>query len=397
LLVPLGLGARARCGPGIAVNRENQPNGQRSRPDRRAFARAILRRVAPVDVPHPVQPVLRVPSMDVGAPRFRVTDAHTHMRDGFGGAWRRSSADAVVEAMDRAGVERIVAVDGGHGATLQSQIRRFETHPDRFAVLANIEYGTLSRDDDFGTIEAERLGASVRAGARGLKIWKTLGLEIRDRRGALIGLDDERLDPLWQAAADLGVPVLIHVADPPAFFAPLNPENERWSELQRHRDWHRYPSRARGDRFSTRPPSFEELQDQLVALLARHRSTTFIAAHMASSAHDLGRLSELLCAHPNLFVDTAACLNELGRQPYTARDFLIRHQRRVLFGTDVGPDVESCRIYYRFLETRAEYVPYSTTPFPVQGNWRIYGIDLPEEVLAAIYRENADRLIGFGA
>jgi predicted TIM-barrel fold metal-dependent hydrolase len=150
-----------------------------------------------------------------------------------------------------------------------------------------------------------------------------------------------------------------------------------------------------GDRRSPQPPSFEELHAQFTALLGSHPSTTFIGAHMASRAEDLGRLASLLDEHPNLYVDTSARLNELGRQPRTSREFLLRFQDRVLFGTDTGPEVGACRVCYRYFETPAEYVPYSPSDAPMQGNWRIYGVDLPDEALRKIYRDNAMRLIGF--
>ena len=362
----------------------------------RALARSVLRRIVGVDLSYPTQSSLRVRSYEIGHPRFPAIDMHAHLRGEFGARWSSYSAARLIDALDAAGVAAVVALDGGFGASLAAEIERLQVpHPDRFAVFANIDYRTLSQETDFGAIEADRLIASVRAGARGLKIWKTLGLKIRDAAGDLIGIDDERLSPLWIAAGELRIPVLIHVADPLAFFEPLTPANERWLELRRHPDWHYYPARVAGNRRDPRPPSFDELQEQFSSLLRRHPTTTFIGAHMASCAEDLDRLGRLLEAHPNLYVDTAARLNELGRQPYSSRAFLLKYQDRVLFGTDTGPDPETCRLYYRFLETPAEYVPYSPSPAPRQGNWRIYGIDLPDEALRKIYRDNAHGLIGF--
>ena len=362
----------------------------------RSLARSLLRRVLPVDVPHPVRSSLRVQDHRVDRPRFLAIDAHAHLRGIFGSRWASYSAAQLLDVMDEAGIAATTALDGGHGDALASEIARLQApHPDRFAVFASIDYGTLSQPVDFGGLEAERLAASVGAGARGLKVWKSLGLTIRDADGMLIGVDDERLDPIWKAAAELRVPVLIHFGDPAAFFEPFTAANERWGELNEHPDWHQYPSRRVGDRADRRPPSFEELHAQFASLLGRHPSTTFIGAHLASSAEDLSRLTVLLDAHPNLFVDTAARLNELGRQPYSSRVFLLRYQDRVVFGTDTGPDVDACRLYYRYLETPAEYVPYSTAESPHQGNWRIYGVDLPDEVLRKIYHDNAARLIGF--
>jgi predicted TIM-barrel fold metal-dependent hydrolase len=337
-----------------------------------------------------------VPGYAIERPRFAPIDAHAHLRGIHGSRWSSYTSEDLIEALDAAGIAATVALDGGHGELLAAEIKRLQApHPDRVAVFANIEYGTLSQRTDFGDVEAERLAASVKAGARGLKVWKTLGLSIRDADGNLIGVDDVRLGPLWNAAAELNVPVLIHFADPVAFFEPLGLANERWLELQLHPEWHWHPSRRRGDRSDPRPPSFDELQDQFATLLGRHPSTTFIGAHMASSAEDLHRLGELLDRHPNLHVDTSARLSELGRQPYTSREFLQRFQDRVLFGTDTGPDIDACRLYYQYFETRAEYVPYSPSASPLQGNWRIYGVDLPDEALHKIYRDNAMRLIGF--
>ncbi len=362
----------------------------------RSVARSLLRHILPVDVPHPVRSSLRVPAYVVERPRFAAVDAHAHLRGVFGSRWSAHSSDEMVEAMDAAGIEATVALDGGFGESLAAEIKRLQARrPDRFAVFANLDYRTLSQPIDFGAVEAERLAASVRAGARGLKVWKTLGLTVRDSDGNLIGVDDGRLSPLWNAAAELGVPVLIHFADPAAFFEPLTPANERWLELHLNPDWHQHPPRMAGDRGSPRPPSFEELHAQFAALLGGHPSTTFIGAHMASSAEDLGRLGGLLDEHPNLHVDTSARLNELGRQPRTSRDFLLRFQDRVLFGTDTGPEIDVCRLYYRYFETPAEYVPYGPSDSPLQGNWRIYGVDLPDGVLRKIYRDNALRLIGF--
>ena len=362
----------------------------------RSIVRSLFRRILPVDIPHPVRPTLRVSTYTIERPRFAAIDAHAHLRGTFGSQWSSRSAQELIEAMDAAGIAATVALDGGNGESLAAEIRRLQArHPDRFAVFANIDVATLSERTDFGTIEAERLTASVRAGARGLKIWKDLGLTIRDTDGSLIGVDDPRLSPLWDAAAELDVPVLIHFADPAAFFEPLTFANERWLELQLHPDWHRYPPRKPGNRSAVRPPSFEELHDQFAALLRLHPSTTFIGAHMASSAEDLSRVSRLLDEHSNLYVDTSGRLNELGRQPFTSREFLLRFQDRVLFGTDAGPEVEVCRLHYRFFETPAEYVPYSSSMSPHQGNWRIYGVDLPDDALRKIYRDNAMRLIGF--
>jgi predicted TIM-barrel fold metal-dependent hydrolase len=208
-----------------------------------------------------------------------------------------------------------------------------------------------------------------------------------------VPVNDDRLDPLWATAAELGLPVLIHVADPVAFFQPLDRFNERWEQLHRYPDWHFYPTRPKGAPDGPGFPSFDEIMEQFADLLSRHPRTTFIGAHVGCCAEDLGWVGQVLEACPNFNVDIGARIAELGRQPYTARDFFVRYQDRILFGTDAAADARVYRLYYRLLETRDEYFPYGIGSPPSSGRWMIYGLDLPDEVLNKVYRENARRLI----
>jgi predicted TIM-barrel fold metal-dependent hydrolase len=196
---------------------------------------------------------------------------------------------------------------------------------------------------------------------------------------------------LWAAAGELRVPVTIHIADPIAFFEPLDGSNERWEELHEHPDWHFWPTRTTedGDGF----PSFDELIDGLDGLLERHPATMFIGAHVGCAAEDLDRVSSMLERHQNFHCDIAARIAELGRQPYTTREFVIRWQDRVLFGTDMAPDPAWYGVYYRFLETADEAFDYDVEGPPSQGRWQIHGLGLPVEVLEKVYRSNALRLI----
>lgn len=343
-----------------------------------------------------VKPTLVARSRAVERPKFEVIDAHAHLNSTFAGQWRGRSARQVVAALDKAGVSGLVDLDGGFGDALTIEIGRVqERYPDRIAVFAGIDTDAFARDEAFGEVEAARLLDSVRRGARGLKVWKTLGLHAVDPAGHRIPVDDARLAPLWRAAAASRIPVMIHVADPPAFFEPLNRRNERWSELRRHREWHYWPIAGAPDELGY--PSHAELIAQFDRLLARHPETTFIGAHLASSGDDLERLSGMLRAHANLYVDIAARINELGRQPYSARRFMEEFQDRVLLGTDSGPDPRWYPVYFQFLETPSEYMNYSIFDPPLQGNWRVHALDLPDTVLEKVYRGNASRLIRFGA
>jgi predicted TIM-barrel fold metal-dependent hydrolase len=341
---------------------------------------------------------LRVPTHEVALPRFRVVDAHNHLGSVFGGDWPTRDASELARVMDVSGVDAIVDLDGGWGDALHRELERWqEPLPGRVAVFAGLDYAMWATEPRFGEVEAARLRAGVAAGARGLKVWKLLGLRAGDVSGRLVPVDDERLDPLWDAAGEAGVPVTIHVADPVAFFEPLDGTNERWEELHEHPDWHFWPTRPPGRPDLEGFPPFDELIDALEAVVVRHPGTTFIGAHVGCAAEDLSRVSTILERAANFNVDIAARIGELGRQPYTTKAFIERWQDRVLFGTDMAPDPAWWSVYYRFLETRDESFPYDANPDepPSQGRWRIHGLDLADEVLRKVYRENALRLIRF--
>ena len=340
---------------------------------------------------------LRVPGHDVRAPKFPVIDAHNHLRPAFGGDWTTRPTDALIAALDASGVEMVVDLDGRQGDALSAEIDRWQAaFPDRVAVFAGLDYDAWRSDPSFGATEAERLRDSFARGARGLKVWKLLGLRARDPADRLVAVDDPRLDPLWAAAAELDLPVVIHVADPIALFEPLDPTNERWEELRDHPDWHFWPTRSAGRPDEPGFPPFDELLDAFGRLVARHPRTTFVGAHVGCAAEDLELVGRLLDENPNLNVDIAARLGELGRQPYSAREFFIRHADRILFGVDMGPDPDQYAIHYRFLETFDESFDYGTDPAPGQGRWQIHGIGLPDDVLRKVYRDNARRILRLG-
>ena len=337
---------------------------------------------------------LRVPEHEVARPRFPVVDAHNHLGPAFGGDWSARSAGDLLATLDAAGVEALVDLDGGFGAGLSEAVDRWEVPAaGRLVVFAGLDYDGWADDPAFGTTEAARLRDSVARGARGLKVWKLLGLRARDPAGRLVAVDDERLDPLWAAAAELDLPVVIHIADPVAFFEPLDATNERFEELTEHPDWHFWPTRPADEPDAPGFPPFDELLAGFERLVGRHPATTFVGAHVGCAAEDLGLVSRMLDTHPNLFVDIAARLGELGRQPYTSRAFFVRHADRILFGTDAPADHAEYRLHYRFLETWDESFDYTSDEVPGQGRWQIHGLGLPDDVLRAVYRDNARRVL----
>ena len=321
--------------------------------------------------------------------RYPAVDVHNHLglrhaAPGGAAAWSIPDVAGLVRTMDEVGVRVVVNLSGGWGDTLKRNLERYKTdHASRFAVFAGIDWSRLD-EPGFGEKMAAQLAESVRAGAQGLKIFKALGLTVRFASGTLLRADDVMLQPIWAQAAELGIPVLFHIADPKAFFTPLDRFNERFEELQEHPSWHFY-----GPEF----PSLDELMEQQSGLLASNPRTKFISAHVASASEDLKLVSGLLDRHPNLHVDISARISELGRQPYSSRAFFVKYQDRVVFGTDQGPRPEMYRIHWRFLETADEHFDYEASEVPGQGRWRIYGVHLPDEVLDKVYRRNAERLV----
>lgn len=347
---------------------------------------------------------LRVPEHWLLKAKFPCVNVHTHPD-------QLSDAEIaeMVRVMDESNVAVSVSLDGEAGPRLVEQLHRFrDTYPGRFVIFVRMNFvGDGDPDQpatwemhrpDFGVRMADRLSEAVKLGASGLKLLKELGLKHTDLDGKLIAPDDPRFDPVWQRAGELGVPVLWHCGDPVAFFRKNSVHNERWEELHRHPEW----SFADVDLSHLPPP--EELPPGVPAahrqliearnrVIARHPQTQFICAHMADIPEDLALLDRYLTRYPNMHVEISARVSELGRQPYTARKFFLKHADRILFGTDGVPPVTELLPHWRFLETFDEDFPYEDNPFPPQGLWNIHGIGLTDEVLKKIYYQNASRLI----
>lgn len=344
--------------------------------------------------------MLRVSETRVSQPRFPVIDFHTHLTWGAGMERHErltilAETPQLIPVMDAKNIRMLINLTGGYGEAVSQAIRIHQgEYPDRFAVFVE-PWWSKTADPGYARFQANEIAASHKAGARGLKILKTLGLFLREQitSGSLIRVDDRRFDLMWETAGALRMPVAIHVSDPRAFFFPADRFNERWEELNAHPDWSFH-----GAGF----PSNYELQEARRRVMKRHPQTQFVCLHVAD-AEDLDYVSECMDSHPNMYVDIAARINELGRQPRASRRFFDKYQDRILFGTDAIPggfDVpqqifgeELYEIYYRFLETKDEYFDYAPTNIPPQGRWRIAGIGLPEPILEKVYWKNASRLL----
>lgn len=322
----------------------------------------------------------------IDRPRYSAIDAHNHLGEDFGGGWEKRPLIQLLDQFDAAGIIRYIDLDGGWGEQLlNAHLEHFkQSAPDRFQIFGGVDWTQWQEyGDKFPEWAVGRLRAQKERGAEGLKIWKDLGLHVKDHTGKLVDVDDTRLSPIWETAGELGLPVVIHVADPPAFFDPIDHTNERFEELGRHPEW----------AFTSPPfPPFNHIVEGLASLVSNHPRTTFIGAHVGCYAENLVWVGALLDRCPNFHVDISARIGELGRQPYTARRFFLKYADRIFFGSDMGPSLEEYRIIYRFLETDDEYFNYSNSPVPMQGRWYIHGLHLPDEVLEKVYFRNAERV-----
>ena len=341
-----------------------------------------------------VQSQLTVPKTHIARASSPVVDVHTHFF--VKGKHDPALLKQYVSIMDRNNIAVCASLDATlfkrldeHSNFLWSEFR------DRFVVFANVDFQGTGQGDlpatwscnqpDFVRSIVEKLKDAHGVGMiSGLKFFKDFGLRYRNSDGSLVEIDDPRWDPIWDVCGELGLPVIMHTADPGAFFEPVSPSNERLFELNVHPDW------------SFASPNFPkrlELHESRNRVIAKHPKTTFIAAHFGNDGEDLGELGGWLDRYPNLFIEFASRINELGRQPYSARRFFEKYQDRILFGTD-GPWPEArIQIYWRFLESWDEYFDYSEKQPPPQGDWRIYGIGLDARILEKIYSMNAAKII----
>jgi predicted TIM-barrel fold metal-dependent hydrolase len=319
---------------------------------------------------------LVVPQHPVQRARYPFIDVHNHQR----GVMPPDRVDQLVADMDGINLRVMVNLSGGSGQRLRQTLATFSgKHAARFAVFANIDFSGVD-EPGYGERIARQLEEDVRAGARGLKIFKNFGMTLKDSAGRRIPVDDPRFDPIFETCARLKIPVLIHTGEPKALFDPMDKYNERWLELKL------YPSRARPpDQY----PTFENLMAEQHRLFARHPRTIFINAHFGWFGNNLAELGRLLDRLPNVYTEFGAVIEELGRQPRFARQFFLRYQDRILFGKDTWRPQEYAS-YFRVLETADEYFDHDRKH---HGLWKLYGLELPDEVLKKVYYKNALRIV----
>jgi predicted TIM-barrel fold metal-dependent hydrolase len=333
----------------------------------------------------------------------RLIDLHQHI------GYTPEHLTRAVRLMDRVGIGIAINLSGGTVTRKGDEPSPFERNkavadrlvPGRILPYMNLDFAGWD-EPDYAAKAAAQIEQGVALGAAGLKFFKSLGLYLRDASGALIKIDDPKLDGVWRKCGELGLPVSIHVADPRAFWLPYTPANERWTELKDHPNW------WFGD--PNKFPKREELLDALNRVIARHPQTTFVCVHFANNAEDLDWVEAALDRYPNLYADLAARVPEIGRHPpEKVRRLFIKHQDRIVFATDFqvrdrltlgsggsgpAPTDDDAVVFFekhwRWLETSDRDFPHMT---PIQGEWTISAIHLPPGVLRKIYFDNARRLL----
>lgn len=329
---------------------------------------------------------LVVPGKAITRAKFPFIDIHNHQWEMNG----KDDLNKLITEMDKLNMGIMVNLSGRgfnqdeakSTAGLVKQIESVKTYyPNRFAIFTNIDFSKIN-EPDWTAKAVKTLEDDVKLrGAKGLKIYKSLGFNVKDN-GKIVPVDDPRIDPIWKKAGELGIPVLIHTADPSSFWDPINAQNERWLELKTHPG--RKRNAAGGKEFT-----WEELLVQQHNVFRKNPKTIFINAHMGWYPNNLAKLDSLMDAFPNMYAEIGAVIAELGRQPRTAKKFFEKRQDRILFGKDSWvPD--EYQTYFRVLESEDEYFPYHKK---YHAYWRMYGLGLSDEVLKKVYYKNALKIV----
>ncbi len=322
--------------------------------------------------------MLVVPEHPVLKAKYPFVDVHHHPQ-----LKTQAEVDKLIKDMDNINLQVMVDLSGGFGDRLKQNVEIYQSrYKDRFVIFTNFDFRDVD-NPDYSARLAKQIEDDYKAGARGLKIFKNFGMDLKDKNGQRIHTDDPRFDAAFEACGRLGMPVLIHTAEPQAFFQPIDKHNERWLELQQ------FPGRARPPE---RYPDWETLMQEQWRMFKRHPKTKFISAHMSWLGSDLGRLSKLMDEIPNMYTEIGAVLYDIGRQPRAAHAFFVKYQDRVFFGKDAWEprDPIEYQCYFRVLETNDEYFDYYRKR---HAFWKMYGIGLPDDVLKKFYYKNALKLI----
>ncbi len=341
------------------------------------------------EVPAMPKALMKMPRTNITRAKFPAVDFHLH------GGSLKTAADyqKMIQLMDKTGIGVICNMDGGFGKTFDRNMEVGAPYKDRIIHFARLDFNGIN-EPGWADKTATELERCFRAGAVGLKINKVLGLDLRNRDGSYIQADDPRFDASWEMCAKYNKPVMIHISDSYGRFLPIGPENERYEAGL----WRSSPE---GNYYKTGQPTPDVIEKARENMHAHHPRTRFVNAHMAMLYYDMDKVAALLDKYPNADVELSATVQDLGRAPRMIREFFLKYQDRILFGSDGNPNrgIEEFWVpHWRFLETFDEHFDHpaqirSETGAPLHGRWRIYGIGLPDDVLRKVYYANALRYL----
>ncbi|MDO4939709.1 MAG: amidohydrolase family protein [Lachnospiraceae bacterium] len=336
---------------------------------------------------HPVN-MLKVEEHPTPRAKYPVIDMHTHWGPILLGQNYASLYETgqVIEKLKKYNITKVLNPDRLWGEGLEKMRKKLEGYEDFVMTLPSVDYARMD-DPDFPEYVDRTYKMYKEQGVKAIKLWKDMTLMLRDKNGKFVRLDDERYDPLFACAGKYGLPVLIHVGDPHALFTPIDGSNEYYFILKDHTEWSYL-----GEEYFT----FDQHMEMQENVIARHPETTFVVAHIGSCGENLAIVDAMMEKYPNMYIDIAARLSEIGRQPYTARKFFLKYPDRIMFGTDYEADYDPEIFYppyFRFLETFDEYFDYMGAPHDKDyGVWKIYGIGLPDDILENIYNRTAKKV-----
>ena len=336
---------------------------------------------------HPVQ-MLRVAEHPVVKAKYPVVDMHNHwgpilLGQNYKDKW---DLDTIVPQLKACNIAKMFNLELLWDESLEKMEADLAPAGDYIITCPSVDI-TKMDEPGFDEYVKTYFEKYAKAGVKAIKLWKNMTLYFKDKNGKHPRLDDERYEPLWKYAGIYKLPIIIHIGDPHCLFTPVDGNNEYYDILKNHPEWCYL-----GDEYAT----FDEHMEMQENIIKNHPETTFVIAHIGSCGEDLSKVEAMMDKYPNMYIDIAARISELGRQPYTSRKFFIKFQDRILFGTDYEGGSDPAMFYhpyFRFLETFDEYFDYMGAPRNNDyGRWKIYGIGLEDEVLKKVYYENACKL-----
>jgi uncharacterized protein len=321
--------------------------------------------------------IYKVPVTRVEKAKFPIIDMHSHPEpktDAEISAW--------IKNMDEVGVEKSIVLTMTTGKPFDEIYAKYSKHPDRFEVWCGLDFSEyLYKEPGFPAVTVKELERCHDMGAKGIGEIHDKGQGLRSGKSTAPGMhpDNPRVDAIWEKAAELRMPVSLHVADPIWMYQPMDEHNDGLLNAYR---W-----RLDNQPNIVKLPGMIEILERTAT---RHRKTTFVACHFANLDYDLAHLGEVFDRNPNLYADIAARYGETAPIPRFAVQFYAKYSDRLVYGTDMGFDTKMYRITFRILESQDEHF-YEIEQFAY--HWPLYGLGLSDEILERVYRGNAAKLL----